>query len=100
MGTRTIGLDDEAYERLDAIKREDESFSDLVKRLTDTVTTDWRRGFGKYSDEEGERFKRAVEQSREATAVGLARRQARVLAAFDEERDDVPNGDRDAGDEA
>ena len=34
MGTTTISLRDEAYERLKAEKRDDESFSDVVIRLT------------------------------------------------------------------
>lgn len=34
MGTTTISLKDEAYERLKAEKEDDESFSDVVMRLT------------------------------------------------------------------
>ena len=37
MGERTITLTDDAYERLDATRRDDESFSDLVRRLTSGV---------------------------------------------------------------
>ena len=35
MGSKTVGLDDEAYDRLEAQKREGESFSDTVKRITE-----------------------------------------------------------------
>lgn len=77
MGTKTIGLDDEAYERLKAQKREGESFSDTVKRITEEVSADWRRSFGRYA-EEGERFEQAVIDSRERSNVGLAKRQGRV----------------------
>lgn len=34
MGTKTINLTDAAYVRLQALKREGESFSDVVDRLT------------------------------------------------------------------
>lgn len=77
VGTKTIGLDDEAYERLKAQKREGESFSDTVKRITEEVSADWRRSFGRYA-EEGERFEQAVIDSRERSNVGLAKRQGRV----------------------
>ena len=34
MPTRTIGLSEDAYQRLAAVKTENESFSDVVRRLT------------------------------------------------------------------
>lgn len=40
MGTTTISLRDEAYERLRQEKREGESFSDVVLRLTCSARTD------------------------------------------------------------
>jgi predicted CopG family antitoxin len=38
MGTKTISLADDAYEKLKARKREGESFSDVVRRLAGGVT--------------------------------------------------------------
>jgi len=77
MATKTIGLDDEAYEKLKAEKRSGESFSDTVKRLTGEVAADWRHALGKYSEQANE-FEAAVRDGREATAEGLARRQRSV----------------------
>jgi predicted CopG family antitoxin len=34
MGTKTISIDDEAYKRLKQQKKGNESFSDVVKRIT------------------------------------------------------------------
>lgn len=34
MSTKTISLEEKAYERLKRLKRKDESFTDLVNRLT------------------------------------------------------------------
>lgn len=34
MGTKTISIKDEAYERLKRLKKEGESFTDLVNRIT------------------------------------------------------------------
>jgi predicted CopG family antitoxin len=92
MGTKTVGLDDEAYEQLKAQKREGESFSDTVKRITDEVTTDWRHGFGRYSGETGERFERAVLESRPGLSAGLAKRQERVneIMRGDDGDDETP----------
>ena len=38
MGTKTISLADDAYEKLKAEKREGESFSDVVRRLAGGIT--------------------------------------------------------------
>lgn len=49
MGTKTIRVREEVYERLRAQKRPDESFSDLLDRLTDR-RTGFENGFGALSD--------------------------------------------------
>lgn len=49
MGTKTIRVREEVYERLKAQKRSDESFSDLLDRLTDRKTQ-FERGFGALKD--------------------------------------------------
>ena len=85
MGTKTIGLDDEAYERLAAQKREGESFSDTVKRITEAVASDWREGFGRLDDGTADRIAAAVAESRESTGRGLADRQQRALEAMADE---------------
>lgn len=82
MGTKTIGLDEEAYERLKAEKRADESFSDTVKRITGEVAADWRHALGKYG-EQATAFEDAVRESREATSEGLARRQREATDRLD-----------------
>ena len=68
VGTKTIGLDDEAYERLEAQKREGESFSDTVKRITEAVASDWREGFGHLDGETADRIA-AVARTMDATVV-------------------------------
>ena len=85
MGTKTIGLDDEAYERLRAQKREGESFSDTIKRITGAVSSDWREGFGRLDDETADRVATAVAESHESTGRGLADRQRRALKAMTDE---------------
>lgn len=49
MGTRTIRVRDDVYDRLKARKRSGESFSDLLDRLTDRQT-DFESGFGTLAD--------------------------------------------------
>jgi predicted CopG family antitoxin len=49
MGTKTIRVREEVYEQLRAQKRPDESFSDLLSRLTDRESQ-FDRGFGALED--------------------------------------------------
>lgn len=58
MGTRTIRVREDVYERLKARKRPDESFSDLLDRLTDRKT-DFETGFGALADVD---FDSAIEE--------------------------------------
>lgn len=79
MGTKTIGVRDEVYERLVSERQPDESFSDAIDRLLDEVDSDWRRSFGKYDDERGDRLSAVVEEQREHAGESLAERQDEVL---------------------
>ena len=84
MGTKTISLDEAAYERLRAEKREGESFSETVKRITAEVASDWRRGFGRYADGEpgAETFTETMEAVRDDHAEGFARSTDETLEAL------------------
>lgn len=62
MGTRTISLDEEAYERLRAHKREGESFSMVVKRLAGERS--WCEVAGIWADETGD-LETVIEEGRE-----------------------------------
>ena len=79
MGTKTIGIRDEVYERLKARKREDESFTDLMNRILDETTVDWREGFGTLSKGEADELEHIVEDSRDQTSEGLSARQQEIL---------------------
>ena len=84
MGTKTIGLRDDVYDRLKARKRDGESFTELVNRLLDESTAEWRDGFGSLPEAEGEELERLVAESRERLDEGLSARQTKALEALAE----------------
>lgn len=61
--TKTVGLADDAYERLAALKGEGESFSDVVRRLTGAPLL--RKLAGSVDEETAEHYRAVVERARE-----------------------------------
>lgn len=70
MGSRNISITDEAYERLEARKREGESFTDVIIRVTDD-DRDFTSGFGAW---EGTDKADRARQVREELNEGLGAR--------------------------
>lgn len=79
MGTKTIGVTEEIYDRLAAEKHDDESFTDTLARLIDETTADWRHGFGRYGDADTDEFERVIAESHDDHASGLAESHAETL---------------------
>jgi len=74
MGTKSLTVTEEAYDRLKEHKREGESFTDTILRLTGD-DRDVMKGFGMMSDVEG--FREAVEETREDLDADLRDRDSR-----------------------
>lgn len=85
MGTKTIGVREEVYERLKARKREDESFTDLVNRLLDETTSDWREGFGTLETDDADELEQLVAESRNRASSGLSTRQNEALETLSDD---------------
>lgn len=89
MGTKTIRLDDEAYERLKNQKSEGESFSDVVKRLAGERSLLDLAGI--LSDDQAAAVEDAVADLRESENEQLAAR--RTTFAGNEAEDNADSQD-------
>lgn len=66
MATKTISLDEDSYNRLKSLKEGDESFSDVVKKVTSERSLMDIAGI--LSDEEADELRENIEKSREKAA--------------------------------
>ena len=76
MGTKTVSLSDDAYERLAAEKREGESFSDVVRRLTEGV--DLSEFHGILSDKTANDIEEHISESHGSHAERREKRRRRL----------------------
>jgi predicted CopG family antitoxin len=77
MGTKTISLADDAYEQLKAHKREGESFSDVVRRLTGGVRLAEYQGA--LSDETADELEAVIGERRDERASTHRERVSEVV---------------------
>lgn len=81
MGTKTISLADDAYEKLKARKREGESFSDVVRRLTGGVTLSEYHGI--LDEEAADDLEAVVTERRDRRSETHRRRVDEIEDEFD-----------------
>jgi predicted CopG family antitoxin len=64
MTTKTLTIMEDAYEMLKAAKKENESFSDVVRRVCSNKKTDLRRFCGIIDNETADIIKNTIKKSR------------------------------------
>ena len=73
MASKTIMIQEETYQKLAELKRENESFNDIIQRLIYKYQ-DLTPFFGVISGKDGDQIEQAIEEAREANDVAdLAR---------------------------
>jgi predicted CopG family antitoxin len=82
MGTKTISLADDAYEKLKAHKREGESFSDVVRRLAGGVTLS--EYYGVFDEATADDLERVIEERRADRSSSHRERVSELVDDLDE----------------
>lgn len=82
MATKTISLAEDAYARLKAMKREGESFSDVVRRLTAGVALE--DFHGALSEETADELAAVITELRERRSARRRARRDRLDEALDD----------------
>jgi len=72
MGTKTVSLSDDAYERLKRLKKENESFSDVVRRVTGKIKL--RDFHGVLKEEAAEELEEIITEGRRKHAEEYGKR--------------------------
>jgi predicted CopG family antitoxin len=76
MGTKNISISEEAYERLAALKRPNESFTEVINRLARKRSI--LELVGTLTEEEGEEMRRSLEELRVASGKRIRSTAGRV----------------------
>ena len=81
MGFKTITIKDEVYRDLLKLKRKDESFTELFKRLTEREKLDLTRfaGAWKMSDDEWKKIERVLKERRRSADRNFEERVKRLF---------------------
>ena len=79
MATKNISLTEEAYRRLRSLGRENESFSEIVIRITHAKRPSLSEFFGVLSKESGEELEKAIEVNRRRHLISRRARIARIV---------------------
>ena len=80
MATKTISITEEAYERLKAVKSDNESFSDIINKIT--KKTDIRKFFGILSKKAADEMEKIIKEGRKGSLKRHIERTKGIQKAF------------------